>query len=120
VAGGQISPSAWGSSSFTTGTNPFAITSVTLRFAQITAATLPNNLFVRLYNDNSGNPGSEITSFTFTNPGSITTTTANNIFTLSTPQILSANTTFWLVVESGSGQYVWALTDSVNETGEPG
>ena len=120
VAGGQISPGAWGSSSFTTGTNPFVITSVTLRFAQITAATPPNNLFVRLYNDNSGNPGSEITSFTFTNPGSITTTTANNIFTLTTPQTLAANTTFWLVAGSGSGQYVWALTDSVNQTGEPG
>lgn len=120
VAGGQISFNAWGSSSFTTGINPFVITSVTLRFAQITAATPPNNLFVRLYNDNSGNPGSEITSFTFTNPGSITTTTANNIFTLTTPQTLAANTTFWLVVGSGSGQYVWALTDSVNETKEPG
>jgi hypothetical protein len=120
VAGGQISPGAWGSSSFTIGTNPFVLTSITLRFAQITAATPPNNLFVRLYNDNSGNPGSEITSFTFTNPGSITTTTANNIFTLSTPQTLAANTTFWLVVGSGSGQYVWALTNSVNETGESG
>lgn len=120
VAGGQISFNAWGSSSFTTGINPFVITSVTLRFAQITAATPPNDLFVRLYSDSSGDPGSEITSFTFTNPGSITTTTANNIFTLSTPQILSANTTFWLVVGSGSGQYVWALTDSVNETKEPG
>jgi hypothetical protein len=120
VAEGQISPGAWGSSSFTIGTNPFVLTSITLRFAQITAATPPNNLFVRLYNDNSGNPGSEITSFTFTNPGSITTTTANNIFTLSTPQTLAANTTFWLVVGSGSGQYVWALTNSVNETGEPG
>ena len=120
VAGGQISFNAWGSSSFTTGINPFVIASVTLRFAQITAATPPNNLFVRLYSNSSGEPGSEITSFTFTNPGSITTTTANNIFTLSTPQILPANTTFWLVVGSGSGQYVWALTDSVNETKEPG
>ena len=120
--GGTVSSNIWGGSSFTTGSGSYGYTlnSVTLRFAQITSATPPNNLFVRLYNDNSGNPGSEITSFTFTNSGSITTTTANNIFTLSTPQILSANTTFWLVVGSGSGQYVWALTNSVNETGEPG
>jgi hypothetical protein len=120
--GGTVSSNTWGGSSFTTGSGSYGYTlnSVTLRFAQITSATPPNNLFVRLYNDNSGNPGSEITSFTFTNPGSITTTTANNIFTLTTPQTLAANTTFWLVAGSGSGQYVWALTDSVNQTGEPG
>jgi len=118
VAGGQISFNAWGRSSFTTGINPFVVTSVTLRFAQITAATPPNNLFVRLYSDNAGTLGPLITSFT--NPSPITTTTANNIFTLTTPQTLAANTTFWLVVGSGSGQYVWALTNSVNETGELG
>lgn len=118
VAGGQITNNAWGSSSFTTGSYSYVVTSVILRFAQIVSATPPNNLLIRLYNDNAGTPGSEIASFNFTNPSSVTTTTSNNIFTLSTPQTLSANTTFWLVVGSGSGQYVWALSNSTNETGE--
>jgi hypothetical protein len=77
-------------------------------------------LFVRLYSNNSGQPGTVITNFT--NPASITTTLANNTFTLTTPQALAANTTYWLVsgVSSGAGGYNRGYTTSSNQTGLPG
>jgi len=86
-------------------------------FQQDTAST---DLFVRLYSDNSGQPGTVITNFT--NPASISSTLANNTFTLATPQALAANTTYWLVsgVSSGSGNYQWGYTTSLNQTGLPG
>jgi hypothetical protein len=87
--------------------------------AEITASP---NLVVRLYPaaELDVNFNGEIISFT--NPDSITTTTANNIFTLTCPKTLAANTTYWLVVEilSGSGQYIWAATTSDNQSGSLG
>ncbi len=106
---------------FTTGNNSngYIINSVILRLAEITASP---NLVVRLYpaTELDGNFNSEIISFT--NPDSITTTTANNIFTLTCPKTLAANTTYWLVVGilSGSGQYIWAATTSDNQSGSLG
>ncbi|MDB9432576.1 choice-of-anchor R domain-containing protein [Microcystis aeruginosa] len=121
-SGGEVKFDQWVRSSFTTGSGSYGYTlnSVTLRFAQFLPVTSADNLFVRLYSDNAGTLGPLITSFT--NPNPITTTTTNNIFTLTTPQILGANTAYWLVagVSSGSERYIWALTNSANETGEPG
>jgi hypothetical protein len=122
VTGGDVSFDRWVRSSFTTGSHSYGYTlnSVTLWFAQLLPVTSTDNLFVRLHEDADGILGDLITSFT--NPVSITTTAANNIFTLTTPQTLCANTVYWLVagVSSGSGLYRWALTNSANETGEPG
>jgi hypothetical protein len=116
---GLVSFNQWLRSSFTTGSSSYGYTldSVTLRFRQDIASP---NLFVRLYSDNAGSLGNLITSFT--NPSSITTTNNNNTFTLTTPQTLAANTTYWLVAgisSSNSGQYSWRATNSVNQTGEP-
>lgn len=108
----------WQGSSFTTGSGSYNLESVTLLFRQNTADL--NNLFVRLYGNNSGVPGTLIT--TFTNPASITTNLANNTFTLATSQALTASTTYWLVsgILSGSGNYRWGYTFSNSETGLPG
>ena len=74
---------------------------------------------IRLYGNNGGVPGTLIT--TFTNPASITTNLANNTFTLTTPQALTASTTYWLVggISTGSGNYAWGGTTSDSETGLP-
>lgn len=103
--------------SFTTSSGSYNLDSVTLLFRENIASP---NLFVRLYSDSSGVPGSQITSFT--SPGSITTTLSQNTFTLTTPQALTPNTTYWLVsgISSGSGNYRWGYTNSFAETGLPG
>lgn len=123
--GGTVSSNTWGGSSFTTGSGSYGYTlnSVTLQFRQDTADA---NLFVRLYENNAGLLGNLITSFT--NPDSISTTFpngANTTFTLTTPQTLCANTSYWLVagidapVGTG-GQYSWRGTNSFDQAGEPG
>ena len=116
--GATVNVTAWTGSSFTTGSGSYNLESVTLLFKENTADL--NNLFVRLYGNNSGVPGTLIT--TFTNPASITTSLANNTFTLTTPQALTANTTYWLIsgILSGSGNYSWGYTFSNSETGLPG
>ncbi|NCR42162.1 MAG: PEP-CTERM sorting domain-containing protein [Microcystis aeruginosa W13-11] len=115
---GGINFDFWQGSSFTTGSSSYNFNSATLLFQEFKAGT---DLFVRLYSDNSGQPGTVITNFT--NPPSITTTLANNTFTLPTPQALAANTTYWLVSGSGTtggGEYLWGYTTSFNQTGLPG
>ena len=118
--GGDVTFDRWVRSSFRTGSGSYGYTlnSVTLWFREFTQDA---NLFVRLHKDNAGALGDLITSFT--NPVSITTTAANNNFTPTTPQTLASGTDYWLVAgisSSGSGLYRWGLTNSVNQTGEPG
>ena len=121
--GSAIATDSWVRSSFTTGSNPFILTSVTLQFRQNTANT---NLFVRIYENNAGLPGNLITSFT--NPASISTTVphgADTVFTLTTPQTLAVNTSYWLVVGIDApvgtpGEYSWRGTNSFDQTGEAG
>jgi len=106
----------WQGSSFTTGSGSYNLNSATLLFQENTADP---NLFLRLYSNSSGTPGTQLTSFT--NPASITTSLTNNTFTLATPQALAANTTYWLVSgTTGGGEYYWGYTQSFNQTGLPG
>ncbi|MDJ0540749.1 MAG: choice-of-anchor R domain-containing protein [Microcystis sp. M53603_WE2] len=114
---GAISLDSWRGSSFTTGSSSYNLNSATLLFGENTAEP---SLFLRLYSNSSGVPGTLITSFT--NPASITTNLANNTFTLTTPQALAANTTYWLVsgISGDVGDYTWGLTTSTIETGLPG
>ncbi len=114
---GSINFNFWNGSSFTTGSSSYNLQSATLLFQQLTASP---NLFVRLYSNSSGTPGTLITSFT--NPASITTSLANNTFTLATPYTLAANTTYWLVsgVSDNVGNYQWGYTTSYAQTGLPG
>jgi len=121
--GSAIRTNSWVRSSFTTGSNSFILTSVTLQFRQNTANT---NLFVRIYENNAGVLGNLITSFI--NPASISTTVphgAATVFTLTTPQTLAVNTSYWLVVGVDApvgtpGEYSWRGTNSFDQTGEAG
>ncbi len=114
---GDVAINIWQGSSFTTGSSSYNLNSATLLFQENTADP---NLFLRLYSNSSGTPGTQLTSFT--NPASITTSLANNTFTLATPQALAANTTYWLVsgISSGTGSYSWGYTSSTAQTGLPG
>jgi len=114
-AGFEVKNDQWVSSSFQTGnaSNVHVISSVTLRFGQFTSGSL----FVKLYSG-SGSPNTEIMNFNVPSIGG----TNNYEFTLTSPQLLTANTTYWLVagVSIGSGRYFWAKTDSTVETGLTG
>ena len=114
----SVKSDAWTGSSFTTGSGSYKLESATLLLTEYAADA---NLFVRLYSNNGGKPGTQITSFT--KPGSITTSLDNNTFTLTTPQALTANTTYWLISgisSGGSGNYRWGYTSSLAETGLSG
>ena len=112
---------AWVGSSFTTGSGAYSLEAATLWFRR---STVPSNtnLFLRLYSNNSGNPGTLITSFN--NPTlPLPTPAANTTFSLTTPQALTASTTYWLIsgISSGTdGQYDWGYTNSTLQTGLPG
>ena len=117
--GYPVQSNQWLRLSFTTGSGSYGYTinSVTLRLAEMAANP---NLFVRLHNDNSGELGSQIASFT--NPSFTPNATRYYTFTPTTPQTLAANTAYWLVagISAGSGQYLWAFTTATNEAGLPG
>lgn len=111
----SVTLNQWVGSRFTTGSDSYGYTldSITLQLREFTGGT---NLLVSLWSSNSNNPaqiGNQIISFT--NPNSITSTLANNTFTLTTPQTLAANTTYWLLAgisSGGSGEYRWGSTTS--------
>jgi hypothetical protein len=56
----------WQGASFTTGSGSYNLNSATLLFQELVAGP---NLFLRLYSNSSGTPGTQLTSFT--NPASI-------------------------------------------------
>jgi len=116
----RLSSRVWRGSSFTTGSGAYNLNSATLWFRRSTPFS-NTSLFLRLYSNNSGTPGTLIT--TFTNPTlPLPTTFANTTFTFATPQSLTANTTYWLVsgTSSGAGGYQWGYTNSTAQTGLPG
>lgn len=115
-AGFEVKNNQWLSSSFQTGnaSNVYILSSATLRFGRFTSGSL----FLKLYSDGNGSPNTEIMNFNVPSIGS----TNNYEFTLTSPQLLTANTTYWLVagVSNDSGRYFWAKTDSTVETGVTG
>lgn len=110
--------SSWQGSSFTTGNGSYNLDFVNLFLGEQTASS---NFFVRLYSNNSGVPGTILTSFTPNAP--ITTTLAVNQFNPSSVVPLAANSTYWLVAgvsANDGGSYSWGYTSSFNETGVSG
>jgi hypothetical protein len=122
TSGRDVNNSQWLAPSFTTGSDLFILSSVTLFFALKSGTTSdPGNLLLRLYSNASGVPGSAISGGNFNAPtiGSASQYT----FTLATPQKLVVNTTYWLVAETSNanpGTYLWAHTSSSVETGFAG
>lgn len=115
-AGYSITFTQWLRAGFTTGSNDFQylLSSVSLLSAQISSSP---NWFVDLYTNSSGGLGNQLVRFI--NPSNIPNTTAINVFTLTVPLLLPANTAYWLVtgISSGSGQYLWAFTNSNTVSG---
>ncbi|CAO5058574.1 SbsA Ig-like domain-containing protein [Microcystis aeruginosa] len=121
--GYRVKNDYWLSSSFKTGSVSYGYTlnSVTLRLA-LEPGTLvdPGLLLLKLYSDAEGDPGTEILSFNV--PTINAGPTALYTFTLANPQLLSANTTYWLVAQSSviTNTYIWANTINTTETGLAG
>ncbi len=107
----------WRASSFTTGSDSYRVDSATLLFFQDVPG---QNLFVSLYTDDSGEPGTRL--FDFSTPASISSIPSEVTFSLSSPQLLGVNSTYWLVagVSSGPGDCRWDYTSSNDQTGLPG
>jgi hypothetical protein len=98
-------------SSFTTDSNSYTLNSVTARFQEDTEA----NLFLNIFSDNSGVPGTLIGQLSPTQD--IVTGSFNDyLFTPNSSVTLAANTTYWLTGES-SGSYKWGNNPSFNHTG---
>ncbi|MCA2652900.1 choice-of-anchor R domain-containing protein [Microcystis sp. M061S2] len=113
-----INLNQWVASTFVTGNNNvYSLNSISLRFR---ADTLSNNLILSLHSDNAGGVGNQIIDFV--NPIFNTGIIDNYLFTLTTPQPLTSNTTYWLIakISSGEGVYSWRLTDSTDQMGQFG
>ena len=106
----------WKGQSFTTDNDSYTLDQVTLEF--VDAADASGNLFVHLYDDNAGLPGSMVLGGAL--GGSSNPATAGQyVYLANTSLLLSANTPYWIVagVSAGDGDYRWATVDSDGETG---
>ena len=90
---------------FATDNDSYSLNSVVLNFA----STPTGSVFVDLYSDNAGSPGTSL--FTFTNPGSLTS--GDNTFTAVGFGPLSANSFFWIVLRGAAAgnSAEWNFTD---------
>ncbi|WP_108938021.1 choice-of-anchor R domain-containing protein [Microcystis sp. 0824] len=124
-SGYRVKNDNWLGSSFKTGNGSYGYTlnSVTLWFALEPGTSVdPGLLSLKLYDNASGQPGTEISGVSFNvptiNPGS----SAQYTFTLTNSQQLASNTNYWLVARSSvtTDTYLWGNTNSPAETGAAG
>jgi hypothetical protein len=79
-----------------------------------------DNLVVKLYTDSSGSPSSTLLETSSTVAGSsVTTSQANYTFTFTNAQILSANTTYWAVIERTGGNSTSAYYIIISSNSNP-
>jgi|NOAtaT_6_FD_contig_123_36746_length_884_multi_5_in_0_out_1_2 hypothetical protein len=122
--GRDVNNNQWLSSRFTTGSVSYGYTlnSATLLFGLKSGTTSdPGNLLLRLYSNASGVPGSAISGGNFNVP--TISSAGQYTFTLTNPQQLVANTTYWLVAGASNtnpGTYLWSHTSSPAEMGFAG
>lgn len=113
--GFEVKYDQWLTANFQTGNVGSILQSITLKVGRFTLG----NLFVKLFSGNSG-PNNLLADF---NIPSIESTN-NYDFSLTNPQLLATNTTYWIVagiLSSGdTGRYYWAKTSSNIETGSLG
>ena len=113
--GWEVKYDQWLTANFQTGNADSILQSITLRCGQFTFGSL----FVKLYSGNSA-PNNLLADFNIPSIGS----TNNYDFSLTNPQLLIANTTYWIVAgilsNNDNGRYFWAKTSSNTETGSLG
>jgi hypothetical protein len=102
--------------SFRTPSVAYAVDSVILSLATY-ATTAGDAAVVGFYTDNSGIPGTLVTSL-LTNPASSSTAAASFTFTAPTGGIsLSADTTYWLQVARSAGNFRWNVGTGATPSG---
>ena len=108
-----------GASPFTTGSAPggYTLESVTIKFAAKSGN--PGSIAVKIYSDSSGRPGAEISNLTLSGPNNPSNEDA--VYTCAgSGCALDAGKTYHVHLSySGSGFYLWKLTNSGNESRVP-
>lgn len=93
--------------SFSTGNTAYSLAGVALKLVDSTPAD-GYNVTVELWSDNSTSPGSLLTTLGSIDDSALTTGLADYAFNLGTPYSLAANTRYWIMAYSGSGNARWA------------
>ncbi len=98
-------------SPFTTGLAPLSLTSVeaAIGFIAYSGDATGSNLLLGLFSDLGGNPGSLLVSLLPSQPIAPFSTATGSSFLPSSPTLLAANTTFWVVAlpTGGNSWYAW-------------
>jgi hypothetical protein len=119
VSDGSDGVSSFGplADSFSTGSSPVVLDSVTLDLL----ATLPNDggsIIVTLDGDNSTSPGSTLETIGTINDSSLTSSLAD--YTLTTDFALSADTRYWIELASADSSANWSWSNDISGTGVAG
>ena len=112
--GGTVSPPIWEAIAFSTTATPLSLVSalIPLHFGNTANSTGPG-LTVSLFSDASGAPGSSLVTLLHgLLPPSDGIDNSSVNFTPSTPFLLAANTTYWIVAASSGPDYVWQFASS--------
>lgn len=108
----QVTATQWNANKFVTDATIYSLPQVTLRLSSTDTSSA---LQVLLYSDSANNPGSQVATIGSTS--SIPSTATDITFTPS-GIVLSANTTYWIVVNtSGAGAYRWYFPSTLSGTG---
>ncbi len=103
------SGTTWLASSFLTDGPAHALTSATLKLAQLTAGAAE----VDLYSNAVRQPGTQLAALT--SPAGYSSTAADTVFTAA-GVALAANTTYWVVLKAPSGSFDWRSTTDISGT----
>jgi hypothetical protein len=118
--GGSPTFGIWLSSSFTVDNQDYTLNSVTLRLQEETESP---SLFVSIYNDNGGVPGSIVTNGNLNVPDIPSSVFGNYVFSSTDTLNLDANNTYWIVTgfsSNSTGSYQTNATTSDDETSSVG
>ncbi|MBX3435665.1 MAG: hypothetical protein KF847_20295 [Pirellulales bacterium] len=106
---GVLSSTWWAGQSFTTDATTYELSRISIQ------GTAGNNVTLSLYDNNAGVPGSLI--HTLAGPTSFTWPEDLRVYTPTTPVLLNALTTYFVVAKATGGFIDWRLTPSTSETG---
>lgn len=113
--------------SFSTGSSPFSLTSVTVELQTGSLQALVANAFsspdgsvtmTLLSNAAGPTPGAVLDTIGTLSDSSVTSSLADYTFTLATPYTLAANTTYWIELTSDDGSSIfWSYSFDTSGTG---